>query len=511
MPNDMPDLVTRKALVTGGTTGLGESIALQLQADGYEVGVCGQRADKLAAMQERGVHTIACDVGDMDQVAQMGRWVAGQWKRLDLLVNCAGIALARSDFSEVSLADAERVLRVNLLGTIAVTQVMQPFVIAAKGSIVNISSTLAQRPRAGSVVYSASKGVSRRSAGRLRSNWPATRYASTAWRRAWYAAISTSRPACPPAPTTNCCARAPAKVLSSAWVNRSTWPAWWRSWVPRLRPGRQACAFRLTAAACCASRARQFAATSTPRIAAPGPQHEGYLHQQRRAAPEGERRNAQHGGCMMSRADIYAAQGFGGSLGPGQRWALLLVDFTVGFVDPALFGGADIEAAAKQACTLLAFARHAALPVAHSRVGFADDGSDAGLFAARNPRSHLLSDSGPGSQFLPSLVPASGELVIRKTVPSAFFSTGLAPWLAARGVDTLLVAGCTTSGCVRASVVDAISHNLRPVVVVDCVGDRAQAPHQANLFDMRQKYADLMSCAEVVTAFEAMRAGARDV
>jgi len=158
MSNNNIDPPTRKALVTGGTTGLGESIALQLQADGYEVAVCGRRADKLAAMKARGFHPIVCDVGDMEQVAQMGSWVARQWNRLELLVNCAGVALARSDFSEVSLADMDRVLRINLLGTIAVTQVMQPFVIAAKGSIVNISSTLAQRPRAGSVVYSASKG-----------------------------------------------------------------------------------------------------------------------------------------------------------------------------------------------------------------------------------------------------------------------------------------------------------------------------------------------------------------
>jgi len=158
MSNNNIDPPTRKALVTGGTTGLGESIALQLQADGYEVAVCGRRADKLAAMKARGFHSINCDVGDMEQVTQMGSWVARQWNRLELLVNCAGVALARSDFSEVSLADMDRVLRINLLGTIAVTQVMQPFVIAAKGNIINISSTLAQRPRAGSVVYSASKG-----------------------------------------------------------------------------------------------------------------------------------------------------------------------------------------------------------------------------------------------------------------------------------------------------------------------------------------------------------------
>jgi NAD(P)-dependent dehydrogenase (short-subunit alcohol dehydrogenase family) len=78
MPNGKPDPTPRKALVTGGTTGLGESIALQLQADGYEVAVCGRRADKLAAMQARGIHAFVCDVGDMDQVSQMGRAVAGR-------------------------------------------------------------------------------------------------------------------------------------------------------------------------------------------------------------------------------------------------------------------------------------------------------------------------------------------------------------------------------------------------------------------------------------------------
>jgi maleamate amidohydrolase len=90
------------------------------------------------------------------------------------------------------------------------------------------------------------------------------------------------------------------------------------------------------------------------------------------------------------------------------------------------------------------------------------------------------------------------EHVIRKTQPSAFFGTDLSGWLGSKGVDTLLVAGCTTSGCVRASVVDSMSYNFRTMVVTDCVGDRAIAPHEANLFDMGQKYADLMTSAEVI-------------
>ena len=83
--------------------------------------------------------------------------------------------------------------------------------------------------------------------------------------------------------------------------------------------------------------------------------------------------------------------------------------------------------------------------------------------------------------------------MLRKHNASAFFGTELAGWLAGRRVDTLLVSGCTTSGCVRATVIDACSHNFRTIVVTDCVGDRALGPHEANLFDMKQKYADLMS------------------
>ena len=103
-----------------------------------------------------------------------------------------------------------------------------------------------------------------------------------------------------------------------------------------------------------------------------------------------------------------------------------------------------------------------------------------------------LKEDGASSQIVDLLTPAAGELVVRKNVPSAFFGTTLAPWLTHRGVQTLLVAGAVTSGCVRASVVDAMCWGFRPLVVTDCVGDRAIGPHEANLFDMGQKYAILM-------------------
>lgn len=195
----------------------------------------------------------------------------------------------------------------------------------------------------------------------------------------------------------------------------------------------------------------------------------------------------------MDERTIYARQGFANSVGLGRAPALLIVDFQVGFIDPAHFGGGNIPAAVAATVPLLDAARSRGWPVAHTRVVYAADGTDAGAFARKVPPLLTLTDDAAISAIVPQLQPAAGELVIRKRQPSAFFASELASWLAWRGVDTLIVAGCTTSGCVRASVVDALSHNFRTIVVTDCVGDRAIGPHEANLFDMGQKYADLMT------------------
>ena len=194
----------------------------------------------------------------------------------------------------------------------------------------------------------------------------------------------------------------------------------------------------------------------------------------------------------MSDQEVYERQGFGRTTGLGDRIALVLVDFTEGFVDPACFGGGNIADAVQHTRGLLDLARDLGWPIAHTRVVYAEDGADAGAFARKVPGLLKLTERSTLSQIVPSLAPRPGELVIRKTQPSAFFETGFAAWLAWRRVDTLVVAGCTTSGCVRATVVDAVSHNLRTIVPSDCVGDRAIGPHRASLFDMEQKYADIL-------------------
>lgn len=198
-------------------------------------------------------------------------------------------------------------------------------------------------------------------------------------------------------------------------------------------------------------------------------------------------------------AAIYEAQGFGQSLRLAPPFALLIVDFVNGFTDPACFGGGNIAPAVERTETLLGHARAKGWPVAHTRIVFADDGSDANVFSDKVPGNLRLTEEAPISQIVTSLTPAAGELVVRKTLPSAFFGTELQPWLTRRGVKTLLVAGCTTSGCVRASVVDAMNYGFMPVVVSDCVGDRALGPHEANLFDMQQKYADVVELDQLLS------------
>lgn len=202
----------------------------------------------------------------------------------------------------------------------------------------------------------------------------------------------------------------------------------------------------------------------------------------------------------MREIEVYDRQGFGHSAGLGDRPALLIVDFVVGFCDPAHFGGGNITSAVAQTQALLAAVRTRGLPIAYTRIVYADDGADAGAMCLKVPGLLALTETNPIGAIVDDLAPRAGEYIVRKTQPSAFFGTGLAAWLVAKGADSVIVTGATTSGCVRASVVDAMSHNFRTVVATECVGDRALEPHAANLFDMGQKYADLMTNEEIIAA-----------
>ena len=129
---------------------------------------------------------------------------------------------------------------------------------------------------------------------------------------------------------------------------------------------------------------------------------------------------------------------------------------------------------------------------------YAEDGSDHCAFVRKVPALATLTERADAGQIVPELTPLPSEAVLRKTQPSAFFGTGYAEQLRKLGVDTLIVTGCTTSGCVRATVVDAMSYDFRTIVARDCVGDRSLEAHAANLFDMEQKYADLIDSEAIM-------------
>lgn len=192
--------------------------------------------------------------------------------------------------------------------------------------------------------------------------------------------------------------------------------------------------------------------------------------------------------------------GFGHRLPAGQRPALLLIDFVQAYFVRTSPLYAGVEAVRDAAVTLLAAARAAGIPVLHTRVVYDAGGRNGGVFYRKLPLLRCF-EAGLHPElagFAAGLEPAADETVISKQYASAFFATSLAPQLVSLGVDTVIIAGVTTSGCVRASAVDCCQHGFIPLVVRDAVGDRAPGPHEANLYDLQAKYAEVISMAEVL-------------
>jgi maleamate amidohydrolase len=196
--------------------------------------------------------------------------------------------------------------------------------------------------------------------------------------------------------------------------------------------------------------------------------------------------------------------GFDGRLQPGERPALVVIDF----VNAYLHQGSPLYAAvepARDACVaLLAAARAAGILVIHSNVKFHPDGRDGGVFFRKLPVLRCFLDPVLAA-FGAGLEPQAGELVISKQYASAFFGTSLASTLTAARVDTLLIAGVTTSGCVRATALDACQHGFIPLVVREAVGDRPGGTHEANLFDLQRKYAEVLPLAQALSYLQGLR------
>lgn len=204
---------------------------------------------------------------------------------------------------------------------------------------------------------------------------------------------------------------------------------------------------------------------------------------------------------------IYSRSGFGRRIGYGRRPALLVVDMQIGFTAPEkspLAGNLDSQLAAIN--KLIPAARKKGAPIVFTVVGY-DPAlpGDGGVWPEKAPTFLELKLGSDLVELDPRIHRAPEDLVLVKKYASAFFGTPLSATLVTRGVDTLIVTGCTTSGCVRASVVDAISHGFRPIVPHEAVGDRASEPHEANLFDIDSKYGDVVTLAEALAYLEELK------
>jgi len=207
----------------------------------------------------------------------------------------------------------------------------------------------------------------------------------------------------------------------------------------------------------------------------------------------------------VSTLELYRSRGLGSRVGFGSRPAVVVVDYIVGFTDPKSPLAGDFANELRATRSLLNAMRRRGAPVFFTTTAYDKAMTEAGVFVRKVPSLAVLQRGSRWVEIDPSLKRRRNEVVIEKQYASAFFGTPLASTLHAQGVDTLIVAGCTTSGCVRATAVDGLQHGLRVIVPRECVGDRAAGPHEANLVDIDGKYGDVMAVKDVIALVE--RAG----
>jgi nicotinamidase-related amidase len=198
--------------------------------------------------------------------------------------------------------------------------------------------------------------------------------------------------------------------------------------------------------------------------------------------------------------DIYGERGFGGRQGAGRHPALVVIDLNHGFTDPSSPLHCEADAAVEATARLLQAARDGARPIAFTTIEY-DEGAKrvAKAFIAKAPALAMLTPGSRWAQIDERIAPREDEPVLVKLFASAFFGTALQPMLTAAGCDTLVVTGASTSGCVRATVVDGLQHGLSVLVPREAVADRAQSAHDASLTDIDAKYGDVVSVDEAIS------------
>jgi maleamate amidohydrolase len=202
--------------------------------------------------------------------------------------------------------------------------------------------------------------------------------------------------------------------------------------------------------------------------------------------------------------EIYERARLGQSVTLGARPAVLVVDFSRGFTDPESTMGSDLTREVEATNRLLAAAREREIPIIFTTIGFEPNLKDGSLWLEKAPGLGELIVGGKWVEIDPRLERREEETVILKKGASAFFGTNLPSILVSQGVDTVIMCGATTSGCIRATAIDLLQYGYPTLVPRECVGDRAQGPHDANLVDIQAKYADVVSVEEALAYIESV-------
>jgi maleamate amidohydrolase len=202
--------------------------------------------------------------------------------------------------------------------------------------------------------------------------------------------------------------------------------------------------------------------------------------------------------------EVYERARLGQSVTLGARPAVLVVDFSRGFSDPGSTLGSDLTREVEATSRLLAVAREREVPIIFTTIGFEPNLKDGSLWLQKMPALAELQIGGKWVEIDPRLERREEETVILKKGASAFFGTNLPSILVSQGVDTVILCGATTSGCIRATTIDLLQYGYPTLVPRECVGDRAQGPHEANLVDIQAKYADVVSVEEALGYIESL-------
>jgi len=219
-----------------------------------------------------------------------------------------------------------------------------------------------------------------------------------------------------------------------------------------------------------------------------------------------------HGGDVNKSLDHFGSEareflerkGFGRSIEPGARPAIIVIDLSKAFTDPTSDVGSDLDLVVANTTRILDSARRKSVPIFFFRIAYRHDLSDAGIFFLKQPALAVLKEGSEAVEIDERLAPRPDEPVITKKAASPFFGTLLGPSLIRLGIDTLILTGCSTSGCVRAAAVDGYSYGYRLLVPADCVGDRTLEAHQANLFDIQVKMGEVVDVAYVLRYLDSL-------